>query len=139
MNAATRAKTARPLSILIADDDRDTVTTLTALLVPEGHTVSAVYSGTQVLSALRRYKADVCILDIEMPGQSGYATAQEIVAKLPERERPVLIGISGKWTAPSDRLLAEMVGFSKFYLKPAEPDDLLHYLDEIATGGNARA
>ena len=50
------------------DDDRDTVLTLSTLLVQDGHVVSAVYSGQQVMPAIRSYQPDVCVLDIEMPG-----------------------------------------------------------------------
>jgi CheY-like chemotaxis protein len=135
MNIAIRPSGERKLHVLLADDERDTIRTLTELLVREGHSVSAVYSGTQIVPAIRRDRPDVCIIDIEMPGQSGYTTAQEIEARLPEPERPFLIAISGKWTAPSDRLLAEMVGFRMFFLKPAEPDAILRLLDDIATGG----
>jgi two-component system CheB/CheR fusion protein len=131
VNAAPSAPKKRKLHVLIADDDADTVLTLSTLLQDEGHTVSAVYSGVQVLHAIKRYKPEVCILDIEMPGQSGYATAREIAEKMPQRERPFLIAISGRWTHPSDQLLAESVGFAKFFLKPADPQLLVSFLAEV--------
>lgn len=138
MNVAVKPSRARALHVLIADDDKDTISTLSAILVSEGHTVSAVYSGVQVMPAIERYRPDVCIIDIEMPGQSGYATAQEIIEKVPETQRPRLIAISGRWTAGSDKLLAEVVGFEKFFLKPADPAQLAELLDDIARRANDR-
>jgi CheY-like chemotaxis protein len=135
MNVAVRYNAQRRLHVLLADDDADSVRILAALLLHEGHTVSAVYSGSQVLEGVKRYQPDVCILDIEMPGQSGYAAAREVVERLSDGERPVLVGISGIWTGPADRLIARHVGFSKFFLKGDDPQALLAYLEEIATSG----
>ena len=138
MNAAKKIAPRRHLHILLADDESDAIKTLSALLIYEGHTVSAVYSGSQVLDAVRRYKPDVCILDIEMPGQSGYAAARELMEKMPDAERPVLVGISGRWTGPSDRIIAEHVGFARFFLKGNDPGDLLAFLEELANSYGSR-
>jgi DNA-binding response OmpR family regulator len=121
----------RRLSILIADDDRDTVSTLTVILLDEGHRVHMFYRGDDVLSAVRRYKPDVCILDIDLPGLSGYALAQELSAA-GEKRRPVLVAISGKYVRKSEQLLAETSGFDVFFTKPADPQELLRFLDGVA-------
>jgi PleD family two-component response regulator len=57
-------KAPRSLRILIADDERDTVLTLMMLLRDEGHEVRGVYSGRQVLGAIRGFDPDVLVLDI---------------------------------------------------------------------------
>lgn len=129
-----RPKALPGLSILIADDDSDTIKTLSALLATEGYAIHHVYRGDAVLEAVRRYKPNVCILDIEMPGQSGYAAAQEILSQVPPDDRPFLIAISGHWTRTSEKILAESVGFRKFFTKPADPEELLDFLQEIAVG-----
>ncbi len=139
MNAAKKPAAGRRLTILVADDDADTTRTLSTLLELEGHVVDTVNRGDIAIEAIKRYKPDVCILDIEMPGLSGYGIATEILKAIPEPERPFLIAISGRWNKPADRLLAESLGFHKFIRKPADPDTLLGYLDELTTGGNSRA
>src|SRR5690348_3539848 len=123
------------LSILIADDERDTVTTLSALLTHEGHVVHSVYRGDHVVEAVRRYKPDVCILDIDMPGRSGYELAEELSARR-SRGRPVLVAVSGKYVRKSEQLLARAVGFDRFFVKPAEPDELIDFLEEAVSGGS---
>lgn len=129
---ATRQKTqkGRALSILIADDEPDTVATLAAILEDEGHVIHSVTNGGLVREAVERFKPEVCILDIEMPGETGYSLAGHL-SKMEPRERPVLIAISGKWKNQTDKLLARMVGFDYFLTKPAEPAELIAALDQL--------
>src|SRR5690348_15392917 len=68
----------RTLRIVIADDDRDTATTLALILRDEGHEVHAVLRGDEVAEACRLMRPDAVIADINMPGMSGFAVAQEL-------------------------------------------------------------
>lgn len=131
MNSASKRPTPVPaLSILVADDETDTVQTLAAILADEGHAVHTITHGSLVMDAVRRFKPNVCILDIEMPGKDGYAVAREIVGEFDRKgPRPLLIAISGRWKSQTDKTLARMVGFDHFLIKPADPQaiiDLLH-------------
>ena len=120
----------RSLRILIADDDRDTGLTLATILRDECHEVNVVLRGDEVLEVERLLRPDCVILDIDMPGMSGYAVAREI------RDRrgdvaPLLIAISGKWTKTSDKLLGKSVGFDHYLLKPSDPKELLALLEPL--------
>ena len=132
MNAATKkieGTSALPsLSILVADDEPDTVATLAALLTDEQHVVHTVTHGGLVMEAVRRFRPQVCILDIEMPGQNGFGLARDI-SKLYGNDRPTLIAISGKWVGQTDKLLAQSVGFDAFLMKPAPVEDLLSTIE----------
>ena len=132
MNAAAKTNQAlsRGLSIIVADDDPDTVATLGAILADEGHTVHTVTHGGLVLEAVRRFKPNVCIIDIEMPGQDGYAIARDLVTEFGDR-RPHLIGISGRWKTQTDVMLAKLVGFDNFFTKPADPRELIKLLSSV--------
>lgn len=131
MQAAKRnPQKGRALSILIADDEQDTVTTLAAILEDEGHIVHTVTHGGLVREAVSRFKPEVCILDIEMPGETGYSLAGKL-SKMQPGERPVLIAISGKWKTQTDKLLAKTVGFDYFFEKPADPSQLIGALDQL--------
>ena len=132
VNAAAKQapKQRRPLTILIADDERDTVMTLAAVLEDEGHVVHTVTNGRLVTEAMRQFNPEVCIFDIEMPGQSGYDLATEISAR-PKAIRPLLIGISGVWKSSTDILLAKAVGFDHFFAKPADPAELIAVLEPL--------
>jgi CheY-like chemotaxis protein len=135
---SSQPKARASLSILVADDEPDTVTTLAALLRHEGHVVHYVYRGDHVADAVRRYNPDVCILDIDMPGRSGYELAEELSARR-SRGRPVLVAVSGKYVRKSEQLLAQAVGFDRFFVKPADPDELIDFLAKAVRGGSSSA
>src|SRR5438067_13006545 len=120
----------RPLSIVVADDDRDTTVTLATILRDEGHEVHTVLRGDELLELCRYLRPDALIADIDMPGMSGYAVARDL------RERhgalaPLLIAISGKWTRTSHRLIAHAGGFDHYLLKPAHLHELLAILEPL--------
>jgi len=124
------------LSILLADDNRDTVETLAAIFADEGHVVHTVVDAKRILDAVARYKPQVCILDLKMPEASGYAVGREIVEKYGDA-RPWLIAISGTWHGQTDRLLARSIGFDHFFQKPADPQALLEVLAELPDAPSA--
>lgn len=125
-----KAAQRRSLFLLVADDERDTVETLSAILVDEGHSVVGLYKATEVLPQLRSRKPDAIVLDIDMPGLSGYTLAREI-RQLFGDATPLLIAISGKWLGQSDRMLADLAGFNHFLRKPCDPTELLKLLDPL--------
>jgi DNA-binding response OmpR family regulator len=120
----------RRLRIVIADDDRDSVLTLTMLLREEGHDVRGVYSGRHVMGHVVDFDPDVVLLDIAMPELSGWEVARAIRARR-GAERPLLIGISGEYKQGADRVLAEILGFNHYLLKPYPPAELLALLEPL--------
>src|SRR5438132_10530026 len=127
-----------PLRIVVADDDRDTVTTLAAILRAEGHEVQPVLRGDEALEMCRLFRPDVVITDINLPGESGYAIARELRERHGELA-PLLIAISGKWTKASDRLLANAVGFDHYLLKPCDINELLPLIEPLRLSSGKRA
>ena len=126
---AERRQSTRALRIVVADDDRDLVDTLGALLRDAGHHVYGVHNGREVLPAVRMLRPDVIILDIAVPGMSGFAVAQEVRHSFVDVRRPLMIAISGMWKDPSDKLIARQVGFDHYLEKPCAPEELMRLLD----------
>ena len=120
----------RSLYLVIADDERDTVQTLGTILSDEGHEVIGVYKGPTVIQQVRLRKPDAVILDIDMPGMSGYSVAREVRAMF-EVSPPLLIAISGKWVGQTDRMLADLAGFTHFLQKPCDPQVLIKLLEPL--------
>lgn len=116
------------LRIILADDDRDTVWSLSAILRDEGHIVQGVQRGEEVLRAARFLRPDVAVIDLQMPGMSGYAVAQELRTLYYPAPAPLLVAISGTWLHGSDRLLAQQIGFDHHLAKPCDPQELLSIL-----------
>ena len=100
------------------------------LLRDEGHEVRGVYSGRQVLDAVRSFDPDVLVLDIAMPFLSGWEVARTIRTRA-EGKRPMLIGISGAYMNPVDKLLSTVVGFDHYLLKPCSPNALIALLEPL--------
>jgi DNA-binding response OmpR family regulator len=119
---------AQPLCVVVADDERDTVDTLTALLQDAGHTVYSVYTGKQVLPTVRVVRPDAIIIDVAICGMSGYAVAQEIRHSFVDMRRPLLIGISGFWKESADKMVARQTGFDYYLDKPCDPNAVLELL-----------
>jgi DNA-binding response OmpR family regulator len=126
-----RRRSRQTLRILVVDDDRDTVEALSMVLRAENHVVHGAYSGKEVLPAARILRPDAIILDISVPGMSGYAVAQEIRNTFLDARRPLLIALSGLWKEPSDRMLAQQVGFDHHLVKPCDTAELLALLEPL--------
>lgn len=118
---------ARPLKILIADDNLDGVATLAALLEAYGHDVRGVQRSADVLGVERDFRPNVVILDLQMPDISGYDVARWLRSRHP-RDCPLLIAISGAYTRPEDRRLSLRSGFDHYLAKPCPIDELLRLL-----------
>lgn len=117
--------------VIVADDDRDTVDTLSAILSDAGFTVHGVYTGKEVLPIARVVRPDAIILDISVPGMSGYAVAHEIRHSFTEARRPLMIAITGIWNEASDRNIAHQVGFDHHLAKPCDPGRILELLEPL--------
>jgi len=127
----------RRLRILIADDERDTVATLAAILLDEGHEVREVYRGSEVLRLAQEFDPDVALIDIGMPGMTGYDVAREMREQF-GKVRPLLIAVTG-WKQASDKILAKLAGFDHHLPKPFEPQELLTLIDLRAPPANGAA
>lgn len=121
------------LRVVLVDDDRDTATTLAAILGDEGDEVHSVFKGEEALETCRLIRPDVVISDLNMPGISGYAIARELRARHGQFA-PLLIALTGAWTKTSDRLLGQAVGFDHYLLKPCDPRELLAILAPLREG-----
>lgn len=123
----TPSQVPRRLRILVADDERDTVLTLMTLLRDEGHETRGVYKGTDVMAAMDAFDPDAVLLDISMPGMSGWEVARAIRAAHGEK-RPLLIAITGVYTLAADQILGFIAGFNHYIAKPYDPAVLLTLL-----------
>jgi two-component system sensor histidine kinase/response regulator len=65
-------------SILIVDDLPENIGILSHLLTQRGYTVRSALDGEQALNAARQKPPDLILLDINMPGLSGYEVAVQL-------------------------------------------------------------
>ncbi len=115
------------LRILVADDNRDAADTLRAFLSMNGHEVFVAYDGVEALQRFKECNAQAVLLDIGMPGMSGYDVAREIRAQSAPGRGPLMIALTG-WGQMRDKAMAEDAGFDHHLTKPVDPQGLLKLL-----------
>jgi DNA-binding response OmpR family regulator len=115
-----RLEAAAPAArVMIADDNLDHVATTTLLLKTEGYEVRGVSSGAQLLEQFTAFRPDVVILDIGMPGLTGYDVARALRGDRKGAE-VLLIALTG-YDTQTDRFLSRLAGFDYHLVKPADP------------------
>lgn len=125
----------RALRVLVVDDERDIVLTLLALLRDEGYEAKGAYGAADALVALAEFDPDALIVDIALPGRSGWEIAKTVrsLGRAGE-QRPLLIAMSGRYTKGSDRILGEISGFNYQLAKPFDPNEVIALLKRIKLG-----
>jgi signal transduction histidine kinase/CheY-like chemotaxis protein len=119
-----------PGRILVADDNRDSAESLAELLRLEGYEVRIAASGPEVLALVQAEHIEMLILDIGMPGMTGYEVAEHI-RKHDERDvRPLLIALTG-WGRQEDIERALATGFDHHMRKPVDLDELRLHLSRF--------
>jgi signal transduction histidine kinase/ActR/RegA family two-component response regulator len=119
-----------PRRILIADDNRDAAESLATMLRFNGNDVQVAVDGIEAIAIAHQYQPDTALLDIGMPGLSGYEVARRI-RQAPWGRRIVLVAVTG-WGAADDRQRARDAGFDHHLTKPARIEDIEKVLQEDA-------
>src|SRR5579859_5981126 len=99
---------APPRRVLIVDDNEDAANSLAMVLKLGGHETASVYSSTAAIDAAKRFRPDVVLLDIGLPGMNGYELAQQL-RELPGLRDIRLVAVTGYGHA-EDRLRSREAG-----------------------------
>jgi PAS domain S-box-containing protein len=108
--------------VLVADDNRDGAEIMSLLLQQYGYEVNVAHSGTEALTVAAQSTPEIAILDIGMPGMTGYEVARRIRAEA-WGQRMMLIALTG-WGQEEDKKKAFEAGFDHHLIKPIDPDAL---------------
>lgn len=131
---AAGAATARPLSVMVVDDnvdDRDLLTALVEAALPEAVVVSAE-NGFEALVAIGQDAPDVLVTDVVMPHMNGVEMLKHLRAESLDRPR-VLVAVSSQ--APSEfAVLGELPADVAFVVKPIDPDLFIATLRRAVLG-----
>lgn len=112
-----------PANIIIADDTPDNLTVLRDILARDGHRVRPVLQGELAIRIARLDPPDLILLDIVMPGLSGYETCARLKADPLTADCPVLF-ISAL-DAVGDKVRGFQVGALDYITKPFQVDEVL--------------
>ncbi len=108
--------------VLVADDNVDAAQTLAMVLEFAGYEVHLAHSGTAALELGGVLRPDALILDIGMPGLTGYETARLIRQEAWGRNA-VMIAVTG-WGQEQDKDRAAEAGFDVHMTKPVDSSRL---------------
>jgi two-component system CheB/CheR fusion protein len=122
-NEPAPARAAGHCSVLVVDDNADSAETLSMLLSLAGHRVETAADGPAALARAVALRPDVVVLDIGLPGMTGYEVAQRLRAE-PSTAGALLIALTG-YGRPEDAQLAQAAGFDVHLVKPVAPTRLL--------------
>ncbi len=107
-------------TILVVDDNREIVYSISELLKYEGYAVVKAYDGMEALDMLERNPVDLILLDVMMPRLNGLSA----LMKLRERCKIPVIILSAK-TEESDKVSGLVLGADDYIGKPYNPAELI--------------
>lgn len=116
------------MRILICDDNRDAAVTLGMLFDSRRHEIYVCHDGITCVEKARQWRPEIALLDIGMPGMTGYSVARAI-RDMAFGKEVLLIAITG-YGAKEDVRMAMEAGFDLHLLKPADPSRLLRLVGE---------
>jgi len=121
--------------ILVVDDNVDAATTIVSLLKAWGHDVQSAFNGTSALETARHFRPEIILLDIGLPGMSGYEVAKQLRSE-PTLGGTIIAALTG-YGQQSDRAQSFEAGFDFHLTKPPDPKMLESLLATTppATGG----
>jgi len=108
---------------MLVDDDRHLLTTIADFLRFEGYEVITATSGKEALSALRKSRPNIILLDIMMPGMDGGDVAQAIRANPVLKNVPIIFTTAAVSKA-EERSHDGCIGGESFLAKPFQLDEL---------------
>jgi signal transduction histidine kinase/integral membrane sensor domain MASE1/ActR/RegA family two-component response regulator len=108
--------------VLVVDDNADAADSLAQLLRLAGHEVRVAYDGPAALEAARTYRPDAVLLDIGLPGMSGYEVAK-LLRTQPGPRPTLLVAVTG-YGRQEDRRRSREAGFDVHLTKPVDPHEL---------------
>jgi two-component system phosphate regulon response regulator PhoB len=141
MNGPATPTVATGERVLVVDDEADIVALVAYHLVKTGYRVSTASSGTEALDAARRERPALIVLDLMLPGMSGYEVLEELRAGDGTRDMAVLMLTARR--EEQDRIKGLSLGADDYLTKPFSPQELVlrvgAILRRVGAGGASGA
>lgn len=115
--------------VLLIEDEPNIIEAISFILKRDGWIVATHADGTTAIAAVERHAPDVVILDVMLPGRSGFDVLQDLRAGEATKVLPVLMLTARGQT--KDREMAERLGASRFMTKPFSNKEVLACVQEL--------
>jgi len=123
-----KAVQAGPPKILLADDEPHIATLIKNRLEANRYRVITAADGLDAYQKIKSEKPDLILLDILMPGMSGYEMMEKFREEMPGGLGIPVIMISAR---PDMKSFFEPWEYVRFFPKPFDPDELMKAVEEI--------
>jgi PAS domain S-box-containing protein len=120
---------ARHVRLLIVDDNVDAADAIATLLAINDFDVQTAHDPQGAMEAAQAFDPDVILLDIGLPGMTGYELAKKLRADRVAR-RAKLIALTG-YGQPGDTEQAREAGFDGYLVKPVDLEQLRERIDAL--------
>ncbi|WP_298358540.1 response regulator [uncultured Litoreibacter sp.] len=124
-------------SVLLIEDEPNIIEAISFLLERDGWTVRLHTQGEGAVEAVKTADPDVVVLDVMLPGRSGFDILRELRQGAARADLPVLMLTARGQT--KDRELAESYGVSCFMTKPFSNAEMLQTVRDLAEGRDPSA
>lgn len=115
-----------PSKILLVDDEREFVKTLSERLLLRDMGAAVVHDGESALDLLKEDEPDIMVLDLNMPGIDGIGVLKEVKKTNPQIEVIILTGHG----SDEDKKICMELGAFAYLQKPVDIELLSQYLKE---------
>lgn len=115
--------------ILIADDEPNIVSLLEDLLTPQYDVVRA-YDGTTALAEIRNTKPEIILMDMMMPGLSGYEVLRLLQADSETKGIPVILITARDFDSSTEELFRKESNVVGFANKPLKSSELVSLIEQ---------
>ncbi|KAA2313149.1 response regulator [Pseudooceanicola sediminis] len=116
-------------SVLVIEDEPNIIEAISFILSRDGWHVATHSNGIDAVEAVRARRPDLVILDVMLPGRSGYDILRELRAGPETGGLPVLM-LTARGQ-PKDRAMAEQIGASRFMTKPFSNAEVLEAVNDL--------
>src|SRR5215831_15153373 len=124
-----RAAMRPPPPILVVDDDDSSRELVSVALAAAGYATLGTHNGEDALAIAGEHEPAAVILDVKLPGISGY----EVCRQLRERfgQGLPIVFVSGERAESHDRVAGLMIGADDYVVKPFAPEELLARIQRL--------
>jgi two-component system OmpR family response regulator len=116
--------------VLLVDDDNDILTSMQAAFEPTGATIDTASNGNKAVELAEKNQPDLIVLDMMLPGRSGFLVLEKIKARKPKNSKPFVVMITGNQGA-RHKMYAESLGVSEYLTKPVKMEKLINITQKL--------
>ncbi len=115
--------------ILVVDDNHDSAESMALLLSLHGHISEARFTGEGLVDYARAFRPDLVLLDIGLPGRSGYDVVRELRAD--QGLAKIRVAAMSGFDRDADRRAGTQAGFDVHFVKPVDLKELIKLIDGL--------